>query len=229
MSDGSAAPSRRRTPTAEQEAARLATLFARRATLRAAGARFVAGVDEVGVGPLAGPVVAAAVVLPDDVFLPGLDDSKRLSPRARARLALEIRACALAVSVSEVDAAEVDRRNPYQASLLAMASAVAGLQLRPHHVLVDARVLPGLDVPQTAIVHGDALDGSIAAASIVAKVHRDGLMERLDRVHPGYGFAAHKGYGTAAHLAALRRLGPCPVHRASFAPVAAARAQEVAT
>lgn len=211
----------RRLAAQEAETVRLGALFALRRALRRAGARFVAGVDEVGVGPLAGPVVAAAVVLPDDAFLPGLDDSKRLDPAARARLDARIRAQAIAVSVAEVSPAEIDRVNVLQASLRAMERAVKALEVPVDHVLVDARTIPDLGMPQTALVHGDALDGSIAAASIVAKVHRDAQMEGLDRLHPGYAFGVHKGYPTPAHLEALRRLGPSPVHRRSFAPVAA--------
>jgi len=203
-----------------REARRLAALFRLRRALLAAGARHVAGVDEVGVGPLAGPVVAAAVILPVRVRLPGLDDSKRLSPRERERLDAAIRAQALAVCVAEVPASEVDRLDILRATLLAMQRAVTGLALRPDHVLVDARTIPGIDSPQTPIVGGDARDASIAAASIVAKVHRDALMQRLDARFPGYGFAKHMGYGTPEHLRALGALGPCALHRRSFAPVA---------
>jgi ribonuclease HII len=201
------------------ERRRLDALFARRERLRRDGVRLVAGVDEVGVGPLAGPVVAAAVVLGDDVDLPGLDDSKRLSAAARERLAREIRERAVAWAVGEVEPREVDRLNVYRAALEAMRRAVAGLAVAPDHLLVDARRIPGLDTPQTALVDGDARDGSIAAASIVAKVHRDALMIGLDRRFPGYGFAKHKGYATREHLRALRALGPSGVHRRSFAPV----------
>jgi len=213
----------RRLEAESAERQRLAALFAHRGRLMAAGARHVAGVDEVGVGPLAGPVVAAAVVLPRATHLPGLDDSKRLSPRAREGLAVAIRAEALAIGVGEVEPAEIDRLDIYRASLEAMRRAVASLQPRLDldHVLVDARRIPAIDVPQTSIVHGDAVDGSIAAASIVAKVHRDRLMREISSRHPGYGFERHMGYGTAEHLSALRRLGPSPVHRRSFAPVAA--------
>ncbi len=203
-----------------KEARRLAALFRLRRTLFAAGARYVAGGDEGGVGPLAGPVVAAAVILPARVRLPGLDDSKRLSPRERERLDAAIRAQALAVCVAEVSAHEVDRQDVLRATLLAMRQAVEGLALRPDHVLVDARTIPGLDSPQMPLVAGDARDGSIAAASIVAKVYRDALMRRLDARFPGYGFAKHMGYGTREHLRALDALGPCAVHRRSFAPVA---------
>jgi len=211
----------RRLDAERAEARRLDRLFAPSAALWADGAAAVAGVDEVGMGPLAGPVVAAAVVLRRDAKLPGLDDSKRVAPALRVALDARIRAQAVAVSVAEVSAAEVDRLNVYRAGLEAMRRAVAGLAIVPDHVLVDARTIPGLDVPQQALVGGDGLDASIAAASIVAKVHRDAWMERLDALHPGYGFRAHKGYPTPEHVAALRRLGPCAEHRRSFAPVGA--------
>ena len=210
----------RRAAARRAESRRLAKLFALRGRLVAGGVRHVAGVDEVGVGPLAGPLVAAAVVLPARVELPGLDDSKRLSRAQRERLDGAIRAQALALAVAEVSVEDVDRLNVLRATLLAMRRAVAALALHPDHILVDARTIPGIDVPQIAIVSGDARDGSIAAASIVAKVHRDAIMRRLDTLHPGYGFASHKGYGTCAHLAALARLGPTSVHRRSFGPVA---------
>ena len=202
------------------DARRVGRLLGRRRALFAAGARTVAGLDEVGVGPLAGPVVAAAVVLPERIDLPGLDDSKRLAPAARERLAAAIRAQALAVALAEVSPAEIDAQDVLRAAQEAMRRAVAALPVLPDHALVDGRPVPGLGCPQTAIVGGDARDASIAAASIVAKVHRDALMRELDRAHPGYGLALHKGYPTAAHLAALRRLGPSPVHRRTFAPVA---------
>jgi ribonuclease HII len=208
----------------EAEELRMARLFALRSELIRSGANRVAGVDEVGMGPLAGPVVAAAVILPDRVDLPGLDDSKRLGRARREDLARRVLDQALAVSVAEVDSGEVDRLNIYRAGLEAMRRAVASLDSRPDHVLVDARTIPDVAAPQTAIVGGDAKDASIAAASIVAKVHRDGLMRVLDAAYPGYGFARHKGYGTPEHLDALRRLGPCAIHRRSFAPVARHRA-----
>lgn len=201
----------------------MARLLALRASLMAEGARRVAGVDEVGVGPLAGPVVAAAVVLPEHPDLPGLDDSKRVPAPVRERLAASIHEQALHVAVAVVDVAEVDRINVYQAALAAMRRAVEGLDAVPDHVLVDARTIPGIPTQQTPLVGGDGKDASIAAASIVAKVHRDALMVELDRRYPGYGLARHKGYGTAAHLAALKRLGPSPVHRRSFAPVSQLR------
>jgi len=208
------------------ERERLSKLFARRDALLQSGVKLVAGVDEVGVGPLAGPLVAAAVILPQRLDLEalcGLDDSKRVARRLRETLDREIRRQAIAVCVAELSAAEVDRLNPHGASLAAMQRAVAGLAVQPDHVLVDARTIPDLAAPQTALIHGDAQDASIAAASIVAKVHRDAWMHRLDERYPGYGFRRHVGYGTREHLAALDRLGPCPAHRQSFAPVSRAR------
>ncbi|HEX5068293.1 MAG TPA: ribonuclease HII [Myxococcota bacterium] len=202
------------------ELRRLARLFKLRRGLFRAGCRYVAGVDEVGVGPMAGPLVAAAVILPPKVFLPGLDDSKRLTPASRERLDGEIRRQALCVAVAEIPPDEVDRIDVLRASWLAMRTALEGLALRPDHVLVDAHRLAGLDVPHTSLPKGDARDGSIAAASIVAKVHRDARMRQLDERYPGYGFARHMGYCTREHRRALAALGPCEMHRRSFAPVA---------
>ena len=198
---------------------RMARLLSRLRGLRRRGARYVAGVDEVGVGPLAGPVVAAAVVFGDALDLPGLDDSKRLRRRERERPDAAIRAQAVAVSVAEVSVEEIDRLNVYHAGLEAMRRAVTQLAVRADHLLVDARTIPGLDTPQTAIVAGDACDASIAAASVVAKTYRDALMRRYDLRYPVYGFRRHMGYPTAQHTSALRRHGPCPIHRLSFAPV----------
>jgi len=211
---------RRRAQRERAEGLRLEALFALRGRLLASGVRAVAGVDEVGVGPLAGPVVAAAVILPETVQLPGLNDSKKLSPKARDRLSEAIRKQAVAVGIGEVSPPEIDRLNIFRASLEAMRRAVESLPIAPGHLLVDARTVPLVSMPQTAIVGGDAVDGSIAAASIVAKVHRDRLMDALDRIHPGYGLAQHKGYPTAHHMQALRELGASPVHRRSFGPVA---------
>ena len=215
---------RRRLERRRAERARLAGLLALRDELVASGVRGIAGVDEVGVGPLAGPVVAAAVVLPEEVPLAGLDDSKRVRPALRERLSREIGEIAVGVGVAEVGPEEIDQIGIYQASLEAMRRAVASLarETEVGHLLVDARTVPGVQWPQTPIVKGDAKDASIAAASIVAKVHRDAIMETLDRRYPGYGFARHRGYGTAEHLDALAQRGPCPVHRRSFAPVAEA-------
>jgi len=188
----------------------------------AAGRRCVAGVDEVGRGALFGPVVAAAVVLSSSCRIAGIDDSKRLSPAARAALEEKIRAGAVAWSVAAVDAARIDRINIYQASRQAMRDAVVGLDPRPDLVFVDAlRLDLPWEVEQRAIIHGDARSISIAAASILAKVHRDRLMEDWDRVFPQYRLARNKGYGTAAHLRALREFGVTPQHRRSYRPVAA--------
>jgi ribonuclease HII len=211
---------RKRREALRAERHRIAKLFSLRARLSRGGVARIAGVDEVGVGPLAGPVVACAVVLPGQVDLPGLDDSKRLTPRARERLAAAIRAQALDLCVGAVTPADVDRLNVYRAALEAMRRAVVGLSAAPDHVLVDARTIPSIAVLQTAIVGGDRVDGSIAAASIVAKVHRDAIMVRLAERYPGYGFEQHKGYPTPSHLVALEKLGPSPEHRRSFAPVA---------
>jgi ribonuclease HII len=183
------------------------------------GLRRIAGADEVGVGPLAGPVVAAAVVFPPGVTVEGLADSKRLSAAARVRLDGEVRARA-SVSLAVVEPPEVDRLNIYQARMKALRLAVEGLGEVPEFVLVDGREIPGLGCRQSAYVKGDGFVASIAAASIVAKVHRDALMHDLHRCYPMYEFAKNMGYGTAAHLAALQRFGPSPVHRRSFRPVA---------
>jgi ribonuclease HII len=186
-----------------------------------AGPGLVAGVDEAGRGPLAGPVVAAAVILDDLQPIKGLRDSKTLGPATRERLAAEVRARALCCSVAEATVDEIDRLNILQATLLAMRRAVDGLRLVPARVLVDGNRVPLLKMPAEAIVKGDAKVAAIAAASIVAKVHRDALLAALAVQHPAYGFAEHKGYPTSAHLAALRRHGACAAHRRSFAPVRA--------
>ncbi len=198
------------------EGRRLATLLMRERQLWAEGIEHVAGVDEVGVGPLAGPVVAAAVVFPKGAGVRGVDDSKRLTPARRAELAETIRATCSMWAVAVVAHDEIDRINIYRASLEAMRQAVTGLSARPQHVLVDARTIPGVDIPQEAIIKGDARCHAIAAASILAKTARDLMMTELDSVYPGYGFADHKGYGTREHRDAIRRLGPCAIHRRSF-------------
>jgi ribonuclease HII len=183
------------------------------------GPGLVAGVDEAGRGPLAGPVVAAAVILDDLHPISGLADSKVLTPKRRERLYDEIRAKALSCCIAQASAEEIDRLNILQASLLAMRRAVEGLRLTPHRVLVDGNRLPVLRVPAQAVIGGDAKVPAISAASILAKVHRDRLCHEMHAQHPGYGFDDHKGYPTPAHLAALRLLGPCELHRRSFAPV----------
>lgn len=180
----------------------------------------VAGVDEAGRGPLAGPVVVAAVILDPARPIAGLADSKVLSPARREQLAIEIRERALAFSVIEVGVAEIDELNILQASLLGMSRALHALATPPRLALIDGNKLPrALPCPARAIVDGDALEPAIGAASILAKVARDARMRELDGQFPGYGFAVHKGYPTAAHRAALERLGPCAQHRRSFAPV----------
>jgi ribonuclease HII len=180
------------------------------------GIRCIAGVDEVGVGPLAGPVVAAAVIFPPGTEIAGIDDSKRLSPEERSRLEVIIRQTATAVGVGMSDVGEIDRLNVYQAGLLAMRRAVEALPLKAEHLLVDARTIPGVSIPQNSFYKGDGINFSIAAASIIAKTHRDRILERFEAIYPGYGFAQHKGYGTPEHQNAIRDLGPCPVHRMSF-------------
>ncbi|WP_440108882.1 ribonuclease HII [Acidovorax sp. BL-A-41-H1] len=180
----------------------------------------VTGVDEAGRGPLAGPVVAAAVILDDLRPIAGLADSKVLTPARRERLYDEIRAKALCCSIAEASVEEIDQLNILQATMLAMRRAVMGLRLKPAMVLVDGNRIPVLDVPAEAIVRGDALVPSISAASILAKVHRDRWCEQVHEQFPQYGFAGHKGYGTALHMAALREHGACIHHRRSFAPVA---------
>ena len=178
------------------------------------------GVDEAGRGPLAGPVVAAAVILDPDNPVDGLNDSKKLSAKRRAALAVEIRAKALAWAVAEASVEEIDRINILQASLLAMRRVVDGLALRPERALIDGNKCPRLDCPAEAIVGGDGKVASIAAASILAKTVRDAGMLTLHVIYPVYGFDRHMGYPTAFHLQALRAHGPSPVHRRSYAPVA---------
>jgi len=183
------------------------------------GVVHVAGVDEAGMAPLAGPVVAGACVLPPDYRPRGIDDSKQLDRRERERLAEDIRRNAVCFAVARAEVAEIDGLNIYRAGLLALTRAVKGLSTCPGHLLVDARKLPELRIPQTPIIHGDALSLTIAAASILAKTVRDALMAELDLAYPGYGFARHKGYPTAEHFEALKRLGACEIHRRSFQPV----------
>jgi ribonuclease HII len=192
-----------------------------RAEARVAGdGTTVAGVDEAGRGPLAGPVVAAAVILEPGGRWDGMNDSKQVSAQTRDALYVRVRSEARAFAWSVVGPRTIDRLNIRRASLEAMRRAVARLHILPGLVLVDGNdAVPGLPIPQRAVVDGDATMLSIAAASILAKVVRDGIMERMEAVWPGYGFARHKGYGTPEHLEALARLGPCALHRFSFAPV----------
>ena len=176
----------------------------------------ICGVDEVGRGPLAGPVFTAAVILPKDCEILYLNDSKKLSEKKREELFLEISEKALAIGIGSCTPEEIDTGNIKQATRKAMLQAVQNLELRPGLVLVDAETITGLDIKQVPIIKGDAKSVSIAAASIVAKVTRDHLMMEYDRMYPQYGFASNKGYGSAAHMQALREYGPCPIHRRSF-------------
>ncbi len=185
------------------------------------GITLVAGVDEVGMGPLAGPVVAAAVVFADGEVIPGIADSKMLTLKARERAETEIRARATAWALGVVEPEEIDRLNIYQAGLKAMRLAVEGLAVAAEHVLVDGRHIPSLSMPQTRYAKGDTFVYSIAAASILAKMHRDRIMYEHDTCYPQYGFRRHVGYATREHLAALRAYGPSPLHRRSFAPCVA--------
>ena len=207
---------KRRFERERDERLRLAAMLHFERLLWQSGLTDVAGVDEVGIGPLAGPVVAAAVVFPPGAEIAGIDDSKRVDPARREELAELIRAQAAGIGIGLCEVEEVDRLNVYHAGLEAMRRAVAALPRRPQHVLVDARTIPGLEMPQNPYAKGDGLNFSIAAASIIAKTHRDRLMVELDRAVPGYGFASHKGYNTPEHRAALERLGPSAIHRRSF-------------
>jgi len=194
-------------------------------TLFAHEGRLVAGIDEVGRGPLAGPVVAGAVILDINKPIAGLADSKALSHKRRVELAEEITGKALAWSVAWADAAEVDSLNILQATLLAMRRAILGLRIRPANVEIDGNRLPNLEfdgfaIKGSAVVGGDSLIPAISAASIIAKVRRDRMMVQFDHVYPAYGFRRHKGYGTAEHRESLSRFGPCPQHRRSFRPLA---------
>jgi ribonuclease HII len=188
----------------------------REKSLWAMGFQRIAGVDEAGVGPLAGPVAAAAVVFRQGEYLPEANDSKKLTAARREKLAVRIKEEALAWSVAMVHPEEIDRLNIYHASLEAMRRAVVGLSEPPDRVLVDARTIPGIETPQDGIIKGDASCHIIGAASILAKTARDELMVRMDVEYPGYGFAGHKGYPTEAHRDAIRKQGPCPIHRKSF-------------
>lgn len=213
----------RRAAGAVREMARLQKMLVPETRARSAGAQVIAGLDEAGRGPLAGPVVAAAVILPEHPdlgLLSGLNDSKQLTAERRESLFTRIHEGAVAVAVGFSQAKEIDEINILEASRRAMERAVMKLPAAPDHLLLDAITIEGFPFErQTPLVHGDALSLSIAAASVVAKVTRDRLMLELDAKYPGYGFAKHKGYGTAAHLEALRKLGPCPEHRGTFEPV----------
>ncbi|RKX20856.1 MAG: ribonuclease HII [Candidatus Zixiibacteriota bacterium] len=189
--------------------------------LRNKGCQFICGVDEVGRGPLAGPVVAAAVILPEDLELDGLDDSKKLSPVRRNKIFEQIINSDTICAIGIIDNESIDKINILKASLMAMRKAVMDLKKAPDFVIVDGTFpIPKLDYPQFAVVKGDSRCRSIAAASVVAKVTRDRIMEKYDAMYPGFSFSKHKGYPTAEHIEELRREGPCDIHRKSFKPVA---------
>jgi ribonuclease HII len=181
------------------------------------GVQAVAGIDEVGMGPLAGPVVAAAVIFPPGTEFTGIDDSKNLDVDQRVKMEGVIRRTATAIGIGLAEVSEIDRLNIYNAGLLAMRRAMEALPVKPQHLLIDARTIPDIAIPQNSFFKGDGINFSIAAASIIAKTYRDRLMEELEKKYPGYGFAQHKGYSTAEHQNSIRQLGPCPIHRMSFA------------
>lgn len=183
------------------------------------GIKYIAGVDEAGRGPLAGPVVVAAVILPLNLRIKGINDSKKLSLKKRNELYKIILNEALAVNVSFIDERVIDEINIYEATKKGMLEAISGLKIKPEHVLIDAMPLRELAIAHTSIIHGDALSASIGAASIIAKVTRDEYMDKMDIKYPNYGFKHHKGYCTKEHLEALEKYGPCEIHRKSFAPV----------
>lgn len=183
------------------------------------GIKYIAGVDEVGRGTLAGPVVVAAVILPLNLRIKGINDSKKLSLKKRNELYKIILNEALAVNVSFIDERVIDEINIYEATKKGMLEAISGLKIKPEHVLIDAMPLRELAIAHTSIIHGDALSASIGAASIIAKVTRDEYMDKMDIKYPNYGFKHHKGYCTKEHLEALEKYGPCEIHRKSFAPV----------
>jgi ribonuclease HII len=210
----------KRNHKAQAEGRRLTRLCLFELPLWEQGIKLVGGCDEVGMAPLAGPVIAAAVILRPGTRITGVNDSKQLTPEERDELEPRIRAEAVAVGIGRAEVSEIDTINIYRAGLLALKRAVLALSPQPQHLLIDARKLDGLSMPQQPIIKGDAKSITIGAASIVAKVHRDRLMSQLDADYPGYGFADHKGYPTPDHLDALERLGACALHRRSFAPVA---------
>lgn len=209
----------RRYEKAQAEHARLLKMYAYEHEAWARGHEIVAGVDEAGRGPLAGPVSVAAVILPHDLCLPKLNDSKKLSAKVREELFDEIQEKAIAVGTALIDAQTIDRVNIYQATINGMYEAIFSLQPEPQEVLIDAVPLENLPMASQSIIKGDAKSASIAAASIIAKVTRDRLMDEYDKIYPEYGFAQHKGYGTAQHIEALKKYGPCLIHRRSFEPV----------
>ena len=200
----------------EKQQYRLQEMLSFERELWSAGKEYIAGVDEVGRGPLAGPVVTATVILPKDFSLLGVDDSKKLSPKRREELFEQIKEAAVCWAIGRREPDRIDEINILEATKEAMLDAVKALPVKPDHVLIDAVRLQGLDMPQTSIIKGDARSVSIAAASILAKVTRDREMVEMAGIYPGYAFESNKGYGTAAHYEGLRKLGPCPIHRKTF-------------
>ena len=209
----------RRYERTQRERERLDAMYVFERAAIAAGHAIVAGVDEAGRGPLAGPVAAAAVILPQECYLPHLNDSKKLSHAVREELFAQIIEQAISYHVALMDADMIDRMNILQATRTGMYEAIAALTPAPDEVLIDAVELPKLSMPSQSIIKGDAKSASIAAASILAKVTRDHLMESYDIQYPHYGFAKHKGYGTREHIDAIRKYGICPIHRKSFDPI----------
>lgn len=200
----------------EKEKIRISKLYEKERSLSEKGYMLIAGVDEAGRGPLAGPVVAGAVILAIDTQIIDLKDSKKISEKKRERVYEDICKKALAYSFDVVEPDYIDKNNILNATLLAMRNAIYKLPIRPEYILVDAEEIPDIDIPQESIVHGDSLCACIAAASIVAKVCRDRIMREYDAIYPDYGFIRNKGYGTKEHIDALKKYGPCPIHRQSF-------------
>jgi ribonuclease HII len=207
---------RKRRLARERERRRLERLHRFEHDARGRGFTLIGGIDEVGRGPLAGPVVAACVVADGPLMLRGLDDSKKVTPERRVELAVDIRAKVVAWAIGEATVAEIERHNIYWASILAMERALAALAIAPQYLLTDAVRIRSFAGEQLPVIKGDAKCATVAAASILAKVHRDALLVELDREHPQYGFAEHKGYATPRHIAALQEHGPCPHHRRQF-------------
>lgn len=202
--------------TKEEEQARVFEMYSRERELKKTGLSYIAGVDEAGRGPLAGPVYAAAVILKDNDIIEGLNDSKKLSKKRREALFDEICKRAVAYSVFSVDEKRIDEINILNATFEAMNGAVSGLNTVPDYVLIDGNRIKGMSLPHETIVKGDAKSASIAAASILAKVSRDRYMDKMSELYPEYGFSKHSGYGTKEHTEALKKYGPCPIHRITF-------------
>ena len=205
--------------SADLDRVRVENLYKYEAQARAEGFKLIAGVDEAGRGSLVGAVMVAAVILPENLYLERLDDSKKLSAKVREVLYDKITSAAISWNVISVDIDEIDDKNIYKATLEGMKRAVAGLDVQPDFVLTDAMKVDFDEIKTRSIIHGDALSASIAAASIIAKVTRDRLADDWAKIYPGYGFEHNRGYGTKEHIAAIEKLGPCPIHRKSFNPV----------